>query len=41
MIQDDIEGRMRMCLSGSSFDDNLKHNIYFHLAEKEVTVSSR
>ena len=25
---------MRMCLSGSSFDDNLKHNIYFHPAEK-------
>ncbi|MGT0202502.1 hypothetical protein ACVNPX_10370 [Staphylococcus aureus] len=29
-----------MCLLGSSFDDNLKHNIYFHPAE-EVTVSSR
>ena len=25
---------MRMCLLGSSFDDNLKHNIYFHPAEK-------
>ncbi|PTH22474.1 hypothetical protein BU608_10970, partial [Staphylococcus auricularis] len=23
-----------MCLSGSSFDDNIKHNIYFHPAEK-------
>lgn len=32
-LLDDIEGRMRMCLSGSSFDDNLKHNIYFHLSE--------
>lgn len=31
---DDIEGRMRMCLSVGSFEDNLENNIYFHPAER-------
>lgn len=31
---DDIEGRMRMCLSVGSFEDNLENSLYFHPAER-------
>ncbi|MEX6102816.1 hypothetical protein [Mammaliicoccus sciuri] len=31
---DDIEGRMRMCLSSESFNYNIDNSLYFHPAEK-------
>lgn len=32
---DDIEGKMRMPLASSSMDSNIKHNIYYHPADKK------